>query len=65
MESNIVEMIKNSFTKFTGDYGLECAGGNISSQVLSACLQGSQFEDVPPSNCFVSGQRCCSAAISS
>ncbi len=36
--SNIVEMIKNSFSKFKGDNGSECDVGNVSSQALSACL---------------------------
>jgi hypothetical protein len=37
-------MIKNSFSKFNGDNGSECDVGNVSSQVLSACLAESQFE---------------------
>jgi hypothetical protein len=42
--SNIVEMIKNSFSKFKRDNRPECAGGNVFSQALSACLAESQFE---------------------
>jgi hypothetical protein len=36
--SNIVEMIKNSLSEFKGDDGTKSAGGNVSSQALSACL---------------------------
>ncbi len=42
--SNIVEIIKNSFSEFKKDNGSECAGGNVSSQMLSACLAQSQFQ---------------------
>jgi hypothetical protein len=42
--SNIVEMIKNSFSEFEGDNGVESASGNVTSQALSACLAESQFE---------------------
>ncbi len=55
--SNIVEMIKKSFSEFKGDNGVKSASGNVSSQA--------NLSDVPPSNRCVSGQRCCSAAISS
>ncbi len=36
--SNIVEMIKNSFSEFKGDNGAKSASGYISCQALSACL---------------------------
>jgi hypothetical protein len=39
--SNIVEMIKNSFSVFEGNNGEEGAGGNISSQALGTCLEES------------------------
>ncbi len=42
--SNIVKMIKNAFPEFEGDNWAKIACGNISSQVLSACLAESQFE---------------------
>jgi hypothetical protein len=42
--SNIVEIIKNSFSEFKGDNGAKSAGGNISIQALSASLAESQLE---------------------
>jgi hypothetical protein len=63
--SNIVKMIKNVFSEFEWDDWAKIACGNISSQALSACLAESQFRGVPPSKRCVSGQRFCSAAISS
>jgi hypothetical protein len=37
-------MIKNDFPKFSGNNWAKIACGNISSQVLSACLEESQFK---------------------
>jgi hypothetical protein len=36
--SNIVEMIKYSFSEFEGDDGAKSARGNISSLALGTCL---------------------------
>jgi hypothetical protein len=58
-------MIKNSFSEFEGNNGAKSADGNVSSQALSACLVKANCSDVPPRNCCISGQLCCSAAISS
>jgi hypothetical protein len=47
MVSNIVEMIKNSFSEFEGDNGAESVSGNVSSQALSACLVLCRVTSVP------------------
>jgi hypothetical protein len=38
-------MIKNFFSEFEGDNWAKIAGGNISSQALSACLAESQLKE--------------------
>jgi hypothetical protein len=42
--SNIAKIIKNGFSEYKGISGAKSAGGNISSQALSACLVESQLE---------------------
>jgi uncharacterized protein YejL (UPF0352 family) len=42
--SNVLKEIKNVFSKFEGNNWAKIACGNISSQVLSACLAESQFK---------------------
>jgi hypothetical protein len=51
-------MIKNSFSGFKGDYVVKSFGGNVSSQVLSACLAESQFE-----SCATQQPPCFRAAV--
>ncbi len=63
--SNIVEMGKNIFAKFEGDNWAESASGNVTGQALAPVWRNANLRDVPPSKRRFSGQRFCSAAISS
>jgi hypothetical protein len=58
-------MIKNAFPEFEGNNWAKIGCGNISSQALSASLAESELEGCTPGKRCVSGQRFCSAAISS
>ncbi len=62
---NIVKVGKNILSKFEGGDWAKSASGNVTSQALSTCLAECQFERCAASKRCVSGQRFCSAAISS
>jgi hypothetical protein len=62
--SNIVKIIKNTFSEFQGNNWAKSACGNVSSQALCTCLKA-KLRDVPPSERCISGQRFCLAGISS
>jgi hypothetical protein len=61
--SNIVEMIKNSFSVFDGTMGRKVPVETSPARHWAPVLRKANLRDVPPSN-LLCGQQCFSVAIS-